>query len=124
MAGKSNDFAYTFGRWMMLAALYPSTHNTHLCIYSRFPPQVALFCPTVTPKTGKLFAAGTSMAACVDLQENEHAISLDVMMFGNAGEEKPYVIVGTGWLTSQGEDSMPKGRLLIYEVSVFRKRNN
>ncbi len=56
------------------------------------------------------------MTACIDLQDNEHAISLDVLMLGNDGEERPYVVVGTGWLTAQGEDSMPKGRLLIYEV--------
>ncbi len=61
------------------------------------------------------------MAACIDLQENEHAISLDVLMLGNAGEERPYVVVGTGWLTAQGEDSMPKGRLLIYEVCRLYK---
>ncbi len=104
---------------IMVICIHSLIINTCICSFPS--PQVALFRLAITPKAGGELFASTSMVSCIDLLENEYAMSLDVLILGNSGEERPYIVVGTGWLTSQGEDSMPKGRLLIYEVRLFSR---
>jgi hypothetical protein len=61
-------------------------------------------------------SGGIEVVQTIALQRDEHALCLEMVVLGPDDDRKPFVICGTGFVGSQGEDSPPKGRLLLYEL--------
>jgi CPSF A subunit region len=61
-------------------------------------------------------SGGIEVVQTIALQRDEHALCLEMVTLGPDNDRKPFVICGTGFVGSQGEDSPAKGRLLLYEL--------
>jgi cleavage and polyadenylation specificity factor subunit 1 len=78
--------------------------------------ELQLLTVRAVPSGGVQPTPGISVVEIHKLSRYEHALTVDVVEIGEEGEQRPFVALGTGYVTDQGEDQPPRGRLLLYEV--------